>query len=623
MTANGILQILLYFGILLLTVKPMGAFMAAVFTGERTFLHPVLRPLEVGMYKLFGVREDEDMKWTTYAVAMLLFSVVGLLLTYALLRLQGFLPFNPKGYGAAQMTPDLAFNTAVSFTTNTNWQSYVPETTVSYFSNMTALTIHNWMSAATGMAIAIAFVRGIARRPQVAGRGQSSSSLPGIGSFWVDLVRSTVYILLPICLVYSIFLVWQGVPQNFNAYTDVKTMEGGSQSIAQGAVASQESIKMLGTNGGGVFNANSSHPYENPTPLVNLIQMLSIFLIPAGLCYTFGKMVGNTKQGWALFAAMSAMFLIGVFVCYKFEAAGVPGVQAAGVPGGNMEGKEVRFGITNSALFATITTDASCGAVNAMHDSFTPIGGLVPLANIMTGECIFGGVGAGLYGMLMYAVLAVFIAGLMVGRTPEYIGKKIEQYEVKMAMLAVLVLAASILGFSALSANLDVAPGATSTTFTDKQTADENKLLTESPSAFWNHVNGSSPSNYYGATYNNVNNSGPHGLSEILYAFTSATGNNGSAFAGITANTPLYNSLLGLAMLIGRFLMIIPLLAIAGSLAKKKYVPASAGTFPTDGGTFVVLLIGTVIIVGALTFLPALALGPIVEHFQMGQGKFW
>ena len=513
---------------------------------------------------------------------------------------------------------------------------------------MTALAIHNWMSAATGMAIAIAFVRGIARRSgpwSVVGSETTDNSLtpnaqlspqritdhgsratghlPGIGSFWVDLTRATVYILLPICLLYSIFLVWQGVPQNFAPYTDVKTMEGASQSIAQGPVASQESIKMLGTNGGGFFNANSSHPYENPTPLTNLIQMLSIFLIPAGLCYTFGKMVGNTKQGWALFAAMSAMFLIGVFVAYNFEAVGVPAAQAAGVPGGNMEGKEVRFGITNSALFATITTDASCGAVNAMHDSFTPIGGLVPLANIMTGECIFGGVGAGLYGMLMYAVLAVFIAGLMVGRTPEYIGKKIEQYEVKMAMLAVLVLAASILGFAAVGANLSVAPGKDSVTFTDKQTADENKLLAESPSAFWNHVNGSSPSNYYGAMYNNVNNSGPHGLSEILYAYTSATGNNGSAFAGITANTPIYNTTLGLAMLIGRFLMIIPLLAIAGSLAKKKYVPASAGTFPTDGGTFVVLLVGTVIIVGALTFLPALALGPIVEHFQMGQGKFW
>ena len=647
MTFNGILQIALYFGILLLTVKPMGAFMARLFTGERTFLHPVVRPLEVLTYKIFGVREDEDMPWTTYALALLWFSLAGAVLTYALLRLQGMLPLNPQGYGTSQMTPDLAFNTAVSFTTNTNWQSYVPETTLSYLSNMTALAPHNWMSAAAGIAVAIALVRGFGRRAtqrvpgvgrsegngsQVAGRRESESSdalrptpyaLPGIGSFWVDITRTTLYILVPICLVYSIFLVWQGVPQNFAPYTQAVGIEGGKQSIAQGPAASQESIKMLGTNGGGFFNANSAHPYENPTPLVNFIQMLSIFIIPAGLCYTFGAMVGNTKQGWAIFAAMSALFLVGVFVCYGFEAAGNPKVQALNVPGGNMEGKEVRFGIPASALFATITTDASCGAVNSMHDSYTPIGGMVPLANILSGECIFGGVGAGLYGMLMYAVLAVFIAGLMVGRTPEYVGKKIEQYEVKMAMLAVLILAASILGFTAFGANLSVAPGATSQTFTDKQTADESKLLAESPSAYWNHVNTSSPSNYYGATYNNVNNSGPHGLSEILYAYTSATGNNGSAFAGIMANTPIYNTTLGIAMLVGRFLMIIPLLAIAGSMAKKKYVPASAGTFPTDSVTFVVLLVGTVFIVGALTFLPALALGPIVEQFQMHAGRLW
>lgn len=610
MTPTGILQIAILCGILLLTTKPLGTYMARVFAGERTFLSPILVPVERALYKLFGVREDEDMKWTTYTFGMLLFSIVGLLLTYVLLRVQGMLPFNPQGFSGKEMTPDLAFNTAVSFTTNTNWQSYVPETTVSYFSNMVALAIHNWMSAATGIAIAIALTRGIARR-----------SAAGIGNWWVDVTRTILYILLPICLVYSLILVQQGVPQNFASYVKTTTLEGTAQNIAQGAVASQESIKMLGTNGGGIFNANSSHPYENPNALVNFLQMLSIFLIPSALCYTFGKMVGNTKQGWAIFAAMSAMFLVGVFVCYNAEAAGNPQVQALGVPGGNMEGKEVRFGIAASALFATVTTDASCGAVNAMHDSFTPIGGMVPLFNIMTGECIFGGTGAGLYGMLMFAILAVFIAGLMVGRTPEYIGKKIESYEVKMAMLATLILAASILGFTAIGANQNVAPGATSVTFADAQKVDEQKLLAQNPSASWNHVNGSSPSNYYGAMYNNVNNSGAHGFSEIIYAYTSATGNNGSAFAGITANTPIYNTTLGLAMLIGRFLMIIPLMAIAGSLAAKKQVPVSVGTFPTDGGTFVVLLIGVVILVGALTFLPALALGPIVEHFQMFQGK--
>jgi K+-transporting ATPase ATPase A chain len=631
MTANGILQITLYFIVLMLTVRPLGAFMARVFNGQRTFLHPVLRPLEAGLYKIAGVREEEDMPWTTYAVALLLFSVTGLTLTYLLLRLQGVLPLNPQGYGAKEMTPDLAFNTAISFTTNTNWQSYVPETTISYFSNMVALAVHNWMSAAAGMAVAIALARGIARRRSPVPGDQeitenSSAAIPvtpGIGSFWVDMTRATLYVLLPICLAYSLILVWQGVPQNFAPYTQAIGIEGGKQTIAQGPVASQESIKMLGTNGGGFFNANSAHPYENPTPLVNFLQMLSIFLIPAALCYTFGVMVGNTRQGWALLAAMSVLFLAGAFACYAFEAAGNPMVQKLGVPGGNMEGKEVRFGIAASALFATITTDASCGAVNSMHDSYTPIGGMVPLFNIMTGEVIFGGVGSGLYGMLMYAILAVFVAGLMVGRTPEYIGKKIEQYEVKMAMLAVLLLAASILGFTAVGANLNLPPGATSQTFAETQKTDEAKLLADSPSASWNHVNGSSPSNYYGATYNNINNSGPHGLSEILYAYTSATGNNGSAFAGITANTPFYNVTLGLAMLIGRFLMIIPLLAIAGSLAKKKYSPVSAGTFPTDGGAFVGLLCGTVLILGALTFLPALALGPIVEHFQMYSGRLW
>jgi K+-transporting ATPase ATPase A chain len=621
MTPNGILQIALFCAVVLLCTRPLGAYMARVFEGEKTLLWPVLRPIERLFYKLFGVREDEDMKWTTYAFAMLMFSVVGALLTYVLLRFQAHLPLNPKGFGGKDMTPDLSFNTAVSFTTNTNWQNYTPELTVSYFSNMVALAIHNWMSAATGIAIAIAFVRGFARR-----------SAAGIGSFWVDMTRATLYVLLPICFFYALILVSQGVPQNFSPYTDVKTLEGAAQSIAQGPVASQEAIKMLGTNGGGFFNANSSHPFENPTPLANFLQMVSIFLIPAGLTYTFGKLVGNTRQGWALFAAMSAMFLIGVGVCYSAEQKGNPMVAQLNVmtqdtgtqTGGNMEGKETRFGIVNSALFATVTTDASCGAINSWHDSFTPIGGMVPLSNIMTGEVIFGGVGAGLYGMLMYAVIAVFIAGLMVGRTPEYLGKKIEQFEVKMAMLAVLVLAADILCFSALAANFNIAPGKDAVQITDANKADADKLA--STSAVWNRIdnlgaNNGSSDQFYGATYNNVNNSGAHGLSEIVYAYTSTTGNNGSAFAGLTGNTPFYNLTLGVSMLIGRFLMIIPLLAIAGSVAKKKYVPESAGTFQTDNATFSFLLVGTVIIVGALTFFPALSLGPIVEHLQMLGGK--
>jgi K+-transporting ATPase ATPase A chain len=626
MTSNGIFQILLYFAVIVLCTKPMGAYMARVFTGEKTLLSPVLQPIERLFYKLFGVKEDEDMKWTTYSFAMLMFSVVGGLLTYFLLRFQGhinFMGLNPKGFSGKDMTPDLSFNTAMSFITNTNWQNYTPELTVSYFSNMVALAVHNWMSAATGIAVAIAFVRGFARR-----------SVAGLGSFWVDMVRATLYVLLPICFFYALFLVWQGVPQNFSPYTDAKTLEGAAQSIAQGPVASQEAIKMLGTNGGGFFNANSAHPFENPTPLSNFLEMISIFLIPAGLTYTFGKMVGNTKQGWALFAAMSAMFLIGVGVCYTAELKGNPTVAALNVmtqdtgaqPGGNMEGKETRFGIADSALFATVTTDASCGAINSWHDSFTPIGGMVPLANIMSGEVIFGGVGAGLYGMLMYAVIAVFIAGLMVGRTPEYLGKKIEQFEVKMAMLAVLVLAADILCFSALAANFNIAPGSSPLAITDAkaQQADIDKWA--ATSAVWNRIdnlgaNNGSSDQFYGATYNNTNNSGAHGLSEIVYAYTSCTGNNGSAFAGLTGNTPFYNLTLGIAMLIGRFLMIIPLLAIAGSVAKKKYVPESAGTFRTDTATFTILLIGTVIIVGALTFFPALSLGPIVEHLQMLGGK--
>ena len=597
MTINGVLQIVVFFVILLALVKPLGSYMARLFDGERTFLTPILKPVERFLYRIFGVNESEDMRWTSYAFAMLMFSMAGLGLTYLMLRLQRYLPLNPQHYSGAQMTPDLAFNTAASFTTNTNWQSYVPETTVSYFSNMVALAVHNWLSAATGIAVAIALIRGFSRK-----------SARGVGNFWVDMTRATFYVLMPICLVYAMFLVWQGVPQNFMPYTQATTLEGAKQYIAQGPVASQEAIKMLGTNGGGFFNANSAHPFENPTPLTNLIQMLSIFLIPAGLMYTFGKMVGNTKQGWSLFAAASLLFMAGAFVCYGSEQKGNPNVAQLGVttrstasqPGGNMEGKETRFGIASSTLFATVTTDASCGAVNSMHDSFTPIGGLVPLFNIMTGEVIFGGVGAGLYGLLMYAVLAVFIAGLMVGRTPEYLGKKIEQYEVKMAMLAVLVLAADILCFSAIAANMNISPHST-----------------------WNQMNGSSPANYLGATYNNVNNSGAHGFSEILYTYTSATGNNGSAFAGITANTPFYNLTIGIAMLIGRFLMIIPLLAIAGSLSAKKHIPESSGTLPTDSGTFTVLLVCVIIIVGALTFFPAIALGPVVEHFQMMGGKLF
>jgi len=610
----------LFFGVILLLTKPLGAYMARVFQGERTFLTPVLRPIERLFYKLFGVKEDEDMKWTTYTFAMLMFSVVGGLLTYALLRLQGYLPFNPQHFTGKEMTADLSFNTAMSFTTNTNWQNYVPEAVVSYFSNMVALAWHNWMSAATGIAVAIAIVRGFARR-----------SANGIGNFWVDLTRGTLYILLPICLVYALFLVQQGVPQNFAPYTQVKTLEGADQSIGQGPVASQECIKMLGTNGGGFFNANSAHPYENPTPLTNLIEMLSIFSIGAGLTYTFGKMVGNTKQGWAIFGAMAFMFIGGLSLCYWAEAKGNPNVAQLGVmtaaaegqPGGNMEGKEVRFGIANSALFATVTTDASCGAVNSMHDSYTPLGGMVPLVNIMCDETIFGGVGAGLFGMLMYAVVAVFLAGLMVGRTPEYIGKKIEKFEVRMAILAVLLLFANVVVWTAFGTNVNLPPGKDSVTFTDKQVADEAKLLAEHPTAAWNHVNTSSPSNYYGATWNNVNNSGAHGFSEILYQYASQTGNNGSAFAGFTGNTPYFNLTGGIAMLIGRFLMMIPLLAMAGSLARKKAVPESAGTLATDSGTFAFMLAAVVLIVGALEYFPALSLGPIVEHFQMIGGKLF
>jgi K+-transporting ATPase ATPase A chain len=614
----GILQFLVFFVLVLLATKPMGAYMARVFAGERTTLSPILRPVERLFYRLFHVNEREDMRWTTYTFAMLAFSAVGGLFTYALLRLQGYLPFNPQHFTGTNTTPDLSFNTAVSFMTNTNWQNYSPETTVSYFSNMVALASHNWMSSATGIAVAIAIVRGFARR-----------SAKGIGNFWVDVTRTTLYVLLPLCLVFALVLIWQGVPQNFAPYTQATTVEGGNQSIAQGPVASQESIKILGTNGGGFFNANSAHPYENPTPLTNFLQVFAIFLIPAGLTYTFGKMVGNAKQGWAIFAAMSVLFAAGLSTCYWAEAKGNPNVERLGVmtaataaqPGGNMEGKEARFGIPASVLYATVTTDASCGAVNSMHDSYTPIGGAVPLINLMCDEVIFGGVGAGLYGMMMYAVVGVFIAGLMVGRTPEYLGKKIEKFEVRMAILGVLILFASNVVFTALASNLSLPPGKDSVTITDVNKKEEAPLMASA--AFWNHINNSSPSLFEGATYNNINNSGAHGFSEILYAYCSATGNNGSAFAGITGNTPYYNTTLGVAMLVGRFLMIIPLLAMAGSLVRKKVVPVSAGTLATDTVTFALMLAGIVLVIGAIEYFPALALGPVVDHLHMIAGKLF
>ena len=585
MTAAGILQIGIFFGLILLCAKPLGGFMARVFAGERTFLHPVLRWLEVLTYKVGGVCEDAEQRWTQYTAALLSFSLSGFVLVFLLQRLQGLLPLNPQQFGAGNVPPDLAFNTATSFVTNTNWQAYAGESTLSYFVQMAALAVQNFASAAAGIAVAIAMVRGFARQEQKT-----------IGNFWVDVTRATVYVLLPLSVVATLLYVSQGVVQNFGSYAEVVTVEGIKQVIPQGPVASQEAIKQLGTNGGGFFNANSAHPFENPTPLSNLLAMFLIFLIPGALTYTFGKMVGDTRQGWAVFAAMSAMFFAGVLICYGFEQAGNPILTKLGLQpgatemqaGGNMEGKEVRFGIANSALFATVTTDASCGAVNSMHDSFTPIGGLVPIFNMMTGEVIFGGVGAGLYGILLYCILAVFIAGLMVGRTPEYLGKKIEQKEVKMAMLAVVATAFSILVFTALSVVVN---------FPEK--------------SYWNPA---------GAATANLNNSGPHGFGEILYAYTSGTANNGSAFAGITVNTPWYDLTIGLAMWIGRFLFLIPLLAAAGSLCAKKRVPANAGTFPTHGPLFVGLLVGTVLIVGALTFFPALSLGPIVEHYLMHSG---
>ncbi len=575
MTVNGWIQIALFCAIVTALTKPLGGYMARLFSGERTFLSPVLGPVERALYRLGGVDEKTEHHWLTYGVAMLFFSVAGFLALYALQRLQAVLPFNPAGQAAVEES--LAFNTSVSFVTNTNWQSYVPETTMSYFTQMAGLTVHNFVSAATGIALAVALVRGFARR-----------SAQTVGNFWVDLTRGTLYLLLPISIVVGLFFVWQGMPQNLGAYTEATTLEGAKQVIAQGPVASQEVIKMLGTNGGGFFNANSAHPFENPNALTNLVQMVLIFVIAAALTNMFGRMVGNQRQGWAIFAVMGLLFLAGVAVLYSAEAPGNPAFASLGIDqaagafqaGGNMEGKEVRFGIANSALFATITTDASCGAVNTMHDSLMPLAGMVPLVNIMLGEIIFGGVGSGLYGMLLFAVLAVFIAGLMVGRTPEYLGKKIEAKEVKMAMLAILVLPLSILGFTAIATVL--------------------------------------PDGLAGPA-----NQGPHGFSEILYAYTSATGNNGSAFAGISANTTFYNSTLGIAMFVGRFLMIVPMLAIAGSLAAKKIVPPSGGTFPTDSPLFVGLLVGVILIVGGLTYFPALALGPLVEHLAMNAGTLY
>jgi len=596
MAVLGIAQILVFFALVLAVTKPAGVFMYRVFEGQRTLLHPLLRPIERLIYRLGGVREDVEQTWVRYTASLIVFSTFCFLFPYALQRLQGFLPLNPMHFSTGQapgnataMTPDLAFNTAVSFMTNTNWQSYSPDTTLSYLVQMAALVVQNFVSAAVAIAVAVALMRGFARQ-----------TVKTIGNFWVDMTRCTLYVLLPISIVAALFFVSQGSIQNFKGPDTVQTLEGGSQTIEQGPLASQLAIKMLGTNGGGYFNANSSHPYENPSPLTNLVQMFLIFVLGGGLTYTFGKMVRDTRQGWAIFATMSVLFLAGAFICYWAEQRGNPMTARMGLetdytqtqPGGNMEGKETRFGNAMTALFATVTTDASCGAVIGMHDSFTPLGGLVPLFNIQTDEVIFGGVGAGFYSMLIYIVVAVFIGGLMVGRTPEYVGKKIEQKEVKMAIIAILATSVCILGFTAITSVIPFAKG-----------------------GYWN---GS-----YGPGTSNLNNNGPHGFSEIMYAYTSGAGNNGSAFAGISANTPWYNLTLGIDMLIARFLFIIPALAIAGSLAGKKLIPVTSGTLPTDGALFVVLLIGTIIIVGALTYFPALSLGPIVEHFQMLNGKMF
>jgi potassium-transporting ATPase potassium-binding subunit len=567
MTVIGWIQILLYCAIVIALVPPLGYYMTRVFNGERTFLSPVLLPVERVLYGIGGVDPRREQGWLGYTVAMLLFHVGGFVILYALLRLQAGLPFNPAEQSA--VAPDLSFNTAVSFITNTNWQNYGGESTLSYLVQMLGLTHQNFLSAATGIVLAVALIRGFAR-----------ASASTVGNFWVDITRCTLYILLPICVVYSLFLVWQGIPQTLGPYVEATTLEGTKQTIAVGPVASQIAIKMLGTNGGGFFNANAAHPFENPNALSNFIQMLSIFVVGAALTNVFGRMVGNQRQGWAILAVMGILFIAGVAVCYWAEAHGNDALTSLGLTGGNMEGKEVRFGIVGSALFAVITTAASCGAVNAMHDSFTALGGMIPLINMQLGEIIIGGVGAGLYGMLLFVVIAIFVAGLMVGRTPEYVGKKIEAKEVKMAMLAILILPLMYLGWTAVAV-------------------------------------------VYPTAVASMANPGPHGFSEVLYAFTSQTANNGSAFGGLTGNILFYNLTGAISMLVGRFWMIIPAMAIAGSLAAKKSLPASAGTFPTTGGLFVGLVVGVILIIGGLTFFPALALGPIVEHIAMTAGTLY
>jgi potassium-transporting ATPase potassium-binding subunit len=564
MTAIGWAQILIYCAIIIAITPILGAYMTGVFNGERTFLSPILRPVEVLIYKMAGVDERHEQHAVTYTIGMLLFHVGGLLILYVLMRVQWWLPFNPAEQTA--VAPDLSFNTAVSFITNTNWQNYGGESTMSYLVQMLGLTHQNYLSAATGIVLAVALIRGFARH-----------SVRTVGNFWVDITRCTLYVLIPICVPYALFLVWQGMPQTLGPYVDATTLEGAKQTIAVGPVASQVAIKMLGTNGGGFFNANAAHPFENPTALSNFVQMISIFAIGAALTNVFGRMVGNQRQGWAVLAAMGILFIAGVLFCYWAEAHGNDALNALGLTGGNMEGKEVRFGIVGSALFAVITTAASCGAVNAMHDSFTALGGMIPLINIQLGEVIVGGVGAGMYGMLLFVIISIFVAGLMVGRTPEYVGKKIEAKEVKMAMLAILVLPLMYLGWTAVAM---IVPSAVSA----------------------------------------MGNPGPHGFTEVLYAYVSQDGNNGSAFAGLSANTLFYNLSGAVAMFVGRFWMIIPTMAIAGSLAAKKSIPPSAGTFPTTGGLFVGLLVGVIVIVGGLTFFPALALGPLVEQFAQNAG---
>jgi K+-transporting ATPase ATPase A chain len=567
MTAIGWAQIVIYCAIIIAITPPLGAYMTRVFNGERTWLSPILRPVEIGIYKISGVDERQEQHAVTYTVGMLLFHVGGFLILYLLMRVQQWLPFNPADQTA--VAPDLSFNTAVSFITNTNWQNYGGEGTMSNLVQMLGLTHQNYLSAATGIELAIALIRGFARH-----------SVRTVGNFWVDVTRCTLYVLIPICVPYALFLIWQGVPQTLGPFVDAATLEGAKQTIALGPVASQEAIKMLGTNGGGFFNANSAHPFENPTALSNYIQIISIFSIGAALTNVFGRMVGNQKQGWAVFSVMGILFLAGVLACYAAEAHGNDALNALGLTGGNMEGKETRFGIVASSLFAVITTDASCGAVNAMHDSFTALGGMIPLINIQLGEIIFGGVGSGMYGMLLFVILAIFVAGLMVGRTPEYVGKKIEAKEVKMAMLALLVLPLMYLGWTAVAMMV--------------------------PSAVAS-----------------MNNPGPHGFTEVLYAYVSQDGNNGSAFAGLNGNTLFYNLTGAVAMFVGRFWMIIPTMIIAGSLAAKKSIPASVGTFPTTGGLFVGLVIGVIVIVGGLTFFPALALGPIVEQLAQNAGTLF